>query len=164
MINGLHHTNISTPDIDRSIAFYELLGFSVVVRSQWAQGSDDLDRIVGLKDSAVKFALLWTGNTYLEIFEYENPVGRERDPSSRVCDHGITHICLDVTGVDEEYERLTADGMTFNTPPRTIFGVRTTYGQDPDGNVVELQEVLEWEAFKLPSKAVHGPADVKQSA
>jgi catechol 2,3-dioxygenase-like lactoylglutathione lyase family enzyme len=59
-----------------------------------------------------------------------------------VCDPGITHLCFDVTDLDQEYERLSEAGMTFHCPPQDAFaGVRTTYGRDPDGNVVELQEV-----------------------
>jgi hypothetical protein len=34
--------------------------------------------------------------------------------------------------------------MEFNCPPQDLSGgVRATYGRDPDGNVVELQEGLE---------------------
>jgi hypothetical protein len=32
--------------------------------------------------------------------------------------------------------------MTFHCPPQDLGdGIRTTYGRDPDGNVIELQEV-----------------------
>jgi catechol 2,3-dioxygenase-like lactoylglutathione lyase family enzyme len=58
-----------------------------------------------------------------------------------VCDHGITHICLDVVDIDTEYERLRAAGMTFHCPPQGVGALRATYGRDPDGNVVELLEV-----------------------
>jgi predicted enzyme related to lactoylglutathione lyase len=68
--------------------------------------------------------------------------------------HGITHVCLDVTDLDAEYARLKAAGMTFHCPPQAIgMDVRTTYGRDPDGNVIELQEVLSAEspiALRLP--------------
>jgi len=48
-----------------------------------------------------------------------------------------------VTDLDAEYARLKAAGMTFHCPPQSIgMDVRTTYGRDPDGNVIELQEVL----------------------
>ena len=64
-------------------------------------------------------------------------------PRRPVSDHGITHICLDVTDLDGEYDRLAAAGMTFHCPPQRIGDdVKTTYGRDPDGNVIELQEIL----------------------
>ncbi len=59
-------------------------------------------------------------------------------------EHGITHICLDVTDVDAEYERLQAAGVTFHCPPQEFAGVsKVTYARDPDGNVIELQEILQ---------------------
>lgn len=58
-------------------------------------------------------------------------------------DAGITHICLDVVDSDGEYERLKAAGMQFISPPQAIFFVKTAFGRDPDGNLVELQEILE---------------------
>lgn len=152
MFLGFHHTGISTPDLDRLKDFYcKLLGFEERAGGEWEQGRPDLDAIVGFKDSAARFVMLWTGNTHLELFEYHNPVGRPRDPSYRPCDHGITHICVDVVDVDTEYERLLAAGVKFTTPPVSVFGVRTTYAEDPDGNVLEFQEILDWDAVRIPS-------------
>jgi hypothetical protein len=33
--------------------------------------------------------------------------------------------------------------MRFHCPPQNLGGARTTYGRDPDGNVVELQEITD---------------------
>jgi catechol 2,3-dioxygenase-like lactoylglutathione lyase family enzyme len=63
-----------------------------------------------------------------------------------VCDHGITHIALDVRNIGAEYERLSAAGMRFHCPPLDMGTVKATYGRDPDGNVVELQEILDDES------------------
>ena len=43
--------------------------------------------------------------------------------------------------IDAEYERLQAAGMLFHCPPVDYGTVKTTYGRDPDGNVIELQEI-----------------------
>jgi predicted enzyme related to lactoylglutathione lyase len=59
-----------------------------------------------------------------------------------VCDHGITHVCVDVDDLDADHERLSSAGMSFHAPPQDLGGgVRTTCGRDPDGNVVELPEL-----------------------
>ena len=43
-------------------------------------------------------------------------------------------------------------GMTFHSPPVDIGpGLRTVYGRDPDGNVVELQELAADSQMRLPS-------------
>ena len=50
--------------------------------------------------------------------------------------------------IDAEYERLRNNGMTFHGPPPTSeeLGsnhIRAIYARDPDGNIIELQEVLD---------------------
>ncbi|MDG2111207.1 MAG: VOC family protein [Actinomycetota bacterium] len=143
MIRAIHHTAISTGDIEASLRFYrDLLGFCEVDQFRWRAGSSAMDAITALTDSAAKVALLRLDNAFLELFEYTSPQPEEADPNRPVCDHGITHLCLEVVDIDAEYERLSAAGMMFHSPPiGGGLGVRATYGRDPDGNVVELLEV-----------------------
>ncbi len=142
MIRGIHHTAISTGDLERSLRFYrDLLGFKVVYSSSWGVGSEAFDRITGLKDSSALLAMLKLGNACIELFQYASPKPKPGEPMRPVCDHGITHICVDVTDIDAEYERLKAAGVFFHCPPQGGRGLRATYARDPDGNVVELLEV-----------------------
>jgi len=143
MIRGIHHTAISTGDLERALGFYrDLLGFEVVFEAAWPEGTEPADQITGLRGSAAKFAMLRAGNAYVELFEYAAPAPRPGDPERPVCDHGLTHIALDVRDIDAEYERLSAAGMRFHCPPLDLGLARATYGRDPDGNVIELQEIL----------------------
>ncbi len=144
MIRGIHHAAISTGDLDRALKFYrDLLGFEVAIEFEWPKGTEFADSITGLKDSAARTAMLKAGNMMIEIFEYSSPTPKEGNPGRPVCDHGITHICVDVVDIDGEYERLKAAGMAFHCPPQDLGIAKATYGRDPDGNVVELQEVLD---------------------
>ena len=143
MIRGIHHTAISTGDIQRALGFYrDLLGFEVVLEFAWPKGTEPADQITGLDSSAAKVVMLQAGNTFVELFEYEAPRPAPGDPTRPVCDHGITHIALDVRDIHAEYERLSAAGMRFHCPPLDMGAGKATYGRDPDGNVVELMEVL----------------------
>lgn len=143
MILGVHHVAISTGDAERMLGFYrDLLGFEVRFDQSWSEGHPVADAITGLRSSAARQILLESGNLYIELFQYRSPRPRTGDPMRPVCDHGITHICLDVDDVDVEYARLLEAGMTFHSEPQTVGGgVRTVYGRDPEGNVVELQEL-----------------------
>jgi glyoxylase I family protein len=144
MIRGIHHTAISTGNLDRALKFYrDLLGFEVVFEFEWPTGTEPADQITGLKDSSARTAMLKAGNVLIEVFEYASPPPRPGDPRRPVCDHGITHICLDVVDIESEYERLKAAGMRFHCPPLDLGIAKATYGRDPDGNVVELQEVID---------------------
>jgi catechol 2,3-dioxygenase-like lactoylglutathione lyase family enzyme len=142
MIRGIHHTAISTRDLQRSLGFYrDLLGFEQIFTSEWECGSEAADKITGLKDSSAKVVMLKAGNACVELFEYSSPPPRPGDANRPACDHGITHLCLDVRDIQAEYERLRAAGMVFHCAPQTMAGVSATYGRDPDGNIVELLEV-----------------------
>src|SRR5262245_8175633 len=142
MILGIHHTAISTGDIERSLRFYrDLLGFKEVFSSKWDIGTETTDKIVGLKDSSARVVMLRAGNACVELFQYATPEPKPGEVNRPVCDHGITHLCLQVADIDAEYSRLKAAGMRFHCPPQNTSGLRATYGRDPDGNVVELLEV-----------------------
>jgi catechol 2,3-dioxygenase-like lactoylglutathione lyase family enzyme len=142
MIRGIHHTAISTNDLDRSLRFYrDLLGFEQVFASRWEPGAEAADKITGLKNSSARMVMLKAGNACIELFEYSSPLPHPGDPNRPACDHGITHLCLDVRDIEAEYERLKAAGMLFHCPPQKMGTVSATYGRDPDGNIVELLEV-----------------------
>jgi predicted enzyme related to lactoylglutathione lyase len=87
--------------------------------------------------------MMRAANAYIEFFEYQTPKATN---TSRLApnDHGYTHICLDVTDIFAEYERMKQNGMTFHAPPTIVEGggIKTVYGKDPDGNIIELQELI----------------------
>ncbi len=143
MIRGAHHVAISTPNIERLLGFYrDLLGFQEVARTAWEPGTDVINQVLGLHDSAATQVMLKGANLCIELFEFKTPSPETMDPQRPVCDHGHTHICFDVTDIEEVYARLLAAGVAFNAPPQDFGAVKATYGRDPDGNVFELQEIV----------------------
>jgi len=142
MIQCIHHTAISTPDLDRSVRFYcDLFGFELLQSFGWPKGTAATDAVMDLRDTAARVAMLRRGDSMLEIFEFSSPAPRSADPNRPVCDHGITHVCFLVNDVHAEYERLQAEGMRFHCPPQGSEVLAYTYGRDPDGNVIELLQV-----------------------
>lgn len=141
MIRGIHHAAISTADLDRLLDFYcGVIGFEVVSRSEWADNAF-IDELIGLKGSAARQAMLRAGNCHLEIFEYRAPQARSAGPL-RPCDRGYTHICLDVVDIESEFDRLTRAGAVFQRRPGDFGGLKSVYGRDPDGNILEIQETI----------------------
>jgi len=148
MIRGIHHVAINTPDLDRLAGFYtEVMGFEEVMATAW-RDRPMIDRMVGLTNSAARQVMLKAGNAYLELFQYESPEPTPADPGRNPANHGYTHFCIDVVDIDAEYERLSANGMSFHSSPPTTeemkgSHLRAIYARDPDGNIVELQEILD---------------------
>jgi catechol 2,3-dioxygenase-like lactoylglutathione lyase family enzyme len=141
MIHGIDHTALSVPDMDKALDFYSgVLGFEVLMNFAWPSGAKPLDDLVGLEDSASKVAMLQLGDTRIEVFEYQNPVGKSQDADRPVCDHGIIHLCLSVSDIEEEYARLSEAGVRFNSRPIDMGREVCVYGRDPFGNVLELLE------------------------
>ena len=113
---------------------------TVVREFGWPAGIPAADALTGLRNSAARAVMLRLGDSYLEIFEFSSPTPKPGDPDRPACDHGITHICLEVRDSQAEYARLKAAGMRFHAPPQAQEGGFLTYGRDPDGNIVELLE------------------------
>ena len=142
MIVGVHHLAISTPDLDRFVDHYRRwFGFECAGEGSWEPGNTRIDTMVGLADSGARYQMLRLGNLYIEAFEYTTPRGQAIRP--RMCDHGITHLCLYTEDVFGDYERLTGLGMEFNGAPGGTGATRATYGRDCDGNVVELLQIVD---------------------
>ena len=142
-INGLHHAAISTPNIERLMGWYnENFGFEEVARTEWPTGSKQIDGVVGLKNSSAKQGFLKCGNIMIEFFEYLSPEPKAMDKNRPVNNHGHTHVCIDVTNIEDEYERLLKNGVKFHSPPQDFGEVKATYGRDIDGNVFEIQEII----------------------
>jgi len=141
MLKGFHHAAISTPDLDRCLAFYtRVLGCEIAWEFGWPAGTAAADQVTGLRDSAARAAMLRLGDSYLEVFHFTSPAAVPADPQRPVCNHGITHICLEVRDIHAEYARLSTAGMRFHCPPQAQDTGWVTYGRDPDGNVIELLE------------------------
>ena len=80
----------------------------------------------------------------MELFELKNPEPAPLAEDRPVHDRGYTHFSLDVKDVDAEYERLSKAGVTFHCEPTNLGPkCRTTYGRDPEGNVIEFQELFD---------------------
>lgn len=144
MIRGVHHISLSTADMDKCVHFYrDLLGMTLDRISPLSPGFEPFETVVGLRNVTGQVAQFNLGNMNMEVFCYHEPKPRpgERRPA---CDAGIRHIAFDVKDIVAEYERLKAAGVEFISPPQHIPPGKCTscYFYDPDGNIVELQEIF----------------------
>lgn len=150
MIRGIHHVAVHVRNLDKMIQFYrDAFGFEVVGEPFEWESDTFIDKIVDVPGSAARGAMLRAGNCYLEMFEFKAPQPESVEPK-KAYDKGYTHFCVDVTEIEHEFERLKGLGMTFGQPaPVDVGHVKSIYGRDPEGNLIEIQETREHCDFKL---------------
>lgn len=150
MIRGIHHIGVHVHDMDRMVAFYrDAFGFELVDNGFEWSNDEFIDRIVDVPKSAARGCMLKAGTCYMELFQYSAPPPDSSTPLNPY-DKGYTHFCVDVTEIEQEVERLKGLGMTFREPaPIDVGHVKSLYGRDPEGNVIEIQETTAVCVFPL---------------
>ena len=150
MIRGIHHVAVHVRDLDRMLKFYsDAFGFEIVGEEFSWHDTPILDQLLDVPGSAARGAMLRAGTCYLEMFQFSAPEPVSTRPL-RPFDKGYTHFCVDVTDIEREYDRLRALGMTFGHPaPIDVGHVKSIYGRDPEGNVIELQQTAQDCDFRL---------------
>ena len=144
MIVGIHHTAISTPDLDRAVAFYrDLFQFEVEFDFGWDESNENFKRTHAAPETAGRVTMLTREGARLEIFEYRLPQPRAGDSERGNADEGICHFCFEVKDIDHEFDRLKAAGMRFQSAPVAQANVKCCYGRDPDGNILEIIEYFD---------------------
>lgn len=143
MIRGIHHVGINCRDMDRMIRFYrEAFGFELAGEPFAWVDAPLLDQIVDVPGSAARGAMLRAGTCYLELFQYSAPDSVSTRPL-RPFDRGYTHFCVDITDIEADIAHLKACGMDFTGRDWVDMGhVKTIYGYDPEGNVIEVQQCM----------------------
>jgi catechol 2,3-dioxygenase-like lactoylglutathione lyase family enzyme len=136
---GVHHTGITVSDLDRSIDFYERLGFELTARIE--EEGEEVERGVGVPGAKLRVATLEGRNGRLELIEYLEPAdGPSPHPNNGI---GAAHVCVEVEDVDAAVAELREQGIEFHSDPVTHeAGIRWAYAKDPDGITAELLQVL----------------------
>jgi catechol 2,3-dioxygenase-like lactoylglutathione lyase family enzyme len=137
-------------DMDRMVRFYrEAFGFEAVDDGFAWEDTPMMDHIVDVPNSAARGVMLRAGTCYLELFQYSAPEPEITRPL-RPYDRGYTHFCIDVTEIEADMAHLKRCGMRFNDRDFVDVGhVKTLYGYDPEGNVIEVQQCAPANGFTL---------------
>jgi lactoylglutathione lyase len=120
---ALIHTCYRIGDIDRSVAFYEALGFEELSRKPIRD--EAINVFMGLPGDGPRLELTYNHG----VSEYELGTG-------------YNHIAITVNDMDEALANLSEQGIEPEKPPYTVSagGSLLCFVRDPDGYRVELIE------------------------
>ena len=138
-----HHHGFTVSDVEQSVAFYrDVLGLELVRISE-RRNLPSYDQIIGHEHVALKVAILQhpVGEFILELVEYENPKGQQRELDNPFV--GSSHLAFAVDDVDAAYAALQEAGCGAIHAPvdverEGVVVARAMYGLDPDGISVEM--------------------------
>jgi lactoylglutathione lyase len=123
MASQLLHTCYRIGEIDRSVAFYEALGFEEIGRLPIRE--EAVNVFMGLPGDGPRLEL--THNFGVDAYELGT---------------GYNHIAVTVENLDETLPKLADQGIEPEKPPYTVSdgGSRLCFVRDPDGYRIELIE------------------------
>jgi len=123
-IKNLNHASLRTQNMEGMIDFYtRVLGFAPAFQKYTDQG-------------AIRLALLHIARgVFLELSLGEAGKDFERFHN---------HLCFEVESIHQTYQEITALGLPVESPVKqATTGMLFFYTSDPDGNRVELAELVE---------------------
>jgi lactoylglutathione lyase len=123
-VSELIHTCYRILEIDRSVSFYEKLGFEELARMPIRD--EAVNVFMGLPDDGARLELTWN---------------KDQDEPYEI-GTGYGHIALTVDDLDQALTNLKEDGIEPEKPPYTVRegGNRICFVRDPDGYRIELIE------------------------
>ena len=143
--SSLIHIGITVTDIKEFSSFYEKY-FGFVLKNTGTFSPDfiaDAPTLYRLEKGAYSdFGFLESPNgIILELFQF-NPI---LDTVEVFWNRpGYHHICVKVDSVLEKYKEMSSEGVEFFFEPKPLGHIPNAYWvflKDPDGNMIELQEV-----------------------
>lgn len=143
-MKNIRHTGIVVADMERSLKFYrDLFGLKTVIDfTEEGNYIDTLSALAGVRLRMVK--LVTEDGGMIELLHYLSHQG-QRPGDNKLCDIGPRHVAFTVDDVEKAYADWSARGVKCNCPPQTSPDgkARLFFCQDPDGNFLEIVEVLE---------------------
>jgi catechol 2,3-dioxygenase-like lactoylglutathione lyase family enzyme len=144
MLQKLFHVNVCVTDMERSISFYEKLGFNKV--NDFVLDDPSVGDALGLKAKKLRGVFMRLGNDenapVLDLVQFIDPPTQGK-PYPTLNNVGICRIAFTVDDIDTTYADLQALKVDFLAPLKKIKGpdgatIGVVCFKDPDGTILEL--------------------------
>ena len=144
MLEKLFHVNICVRDMERSIGFYEQLGFNKV--NDFTLDDPSIGAALGLDARKLRGVFMRLGDDasapVLDLVQFIDPPP-QGEPYSSLNNIGICRIAFTVDDIDKTYADLQKMDVQFVAPLKKIKGpdgaqIGVVCFKDPDGTILEL--------------------------
>jgi catechol 2,3-dioxygenase-like lactoylglutathione lyase family enzyme len=147
------HININVSNLERSIAFYQKLGFQLFIpaipylgltaKTESAPLQQPSARALGVAENTRGRACIMQlddGFPKLDLTEFDGE--QPKNPLTN-SDFGLVRICLVSQNLNQDYDKLTAQGVEFISAPQRDEDCLADVAvcRDPDGTLIELLQV-----------------------
>lgn len=154
---GVNHIGLSVRDLDATLAFYQAATGFKLVRREVVRNSSAADKLFGREGIEYEVAVLEAPNMLFEITEFSH---NRNVPISKmpVEGPGMTHTCFqtpsNLSGY-EKFKRAGVDMLSRGDGPVDLLGQGVTYayGHDPEGNMIELEQLDPGPMGAVPRKS-----------
>jgi glyoxylase I family protein len=154
MFRRFFHVNICVREMERSIQFYQDLGFTKVADFILGGGTPGIGEALGLSVRKLRGVFMRLGDDpkapVLDLVQFIDPPPQGQ-PYATLNNIGIARVAFIVDDIDQTYQTLLAKGVEIVAPLQRYAGPRgTTIGvmcfKDPDGTVLEVMsdEIESW--------------------
>ena len=144
MLQRLFHVNICVRDMERSIRFYQELGFNKV--NDFTMEDPSVGEALGVNARKLRGVFMRLGSDpnapVLDLVQFIDPP-TQGQPYPTLNNVGICRIAFTVDDIDRTYQDLQAKKVTFVAPLKKVAGpgggqIGVVCFKDPDGTVLEL--------------------------
>lgn len=146
-VSGVVHVNINCSDFDRSLAFYQRLGFRLLAMVP-ETNTAEVAAAVGMPPYRVRGGILALPgeSTLVDLLQWIEPADPE-PPYPHLYHLGLARLALRTTDLDADMAELRANGVELLSEPATVVWPgqptsRIVCCHDPDGTVIELVETV----------------------
>ena len=142
---GVNHIGLSVKDLDKSLAFYQkATGFEVVYR-ETVTGNVAADKLFGISGIEYETAVLKAPNMLFELTSFSQNAAK-KPTRMQAQGPGMTHTCFQSPANRSGYDKFVgqgADVLTRGSAPVDLLGQGVTYAYvyDPEGNMIELEQL-----------------------
>lgn len=147
LFHGVSYVGVSVSDLDQAASFYTEAANLQQVQQGTIENNKALDAIAQRQHVHAESKLLRGTNAQIRLMQFSNPATQSRSIAPiEVHGPGIAHVCYQVAGATETYQRFLAQGaQPIGNPEMVPLNPRNpvdyAYARDVDGIISEIEHI-----------------------